>query len=162
MLHSGLMALQDLRYTVRQLTKSPGFTIVAVLTIALGIGANTAIFNVMNAVLLHFLPVSNPRQLVFFHLGNQPPNTSQTGYGDLSMSLPVFEAMRDRRDVFSDVIAFAPLAFDMAAVRVGFPARGSLWRNRERQLLFGFGRAAPFWFAASPPWMNRITRRLRY
>ena len=113
------MVLQDLRYTFRQLTKSPGFTIVAVLTIALGVGANTAIFSVMNAVLLRFLPVSNPRQLVFFHLGNQPLSTSQTGYGDLSMSLPVFEAVRDRRDVFSDVIAFAPLAFDKVAVRAG-------------------------------------------
>ena len=119
------MVLQDLRYTFRQLAKSPAFTIVSVLTIALGIGANTAIFSVMNAVLLRFLPVSNPRQLVFFHLGNQPLSTSQTGYGDLSMSLPAFEAMRDRRDVFSDVIAFAPLAFDMAA------ANFADWKHRN-------------------------------
>jgi hypothetical protein len=47
---------------------------------------------VMNAVLLHFLPVPNAQQLVYFHLKNQPLSTSQTGYGDMSMSLPVFEA----------------------------------------------------------------------
>jgi len=114
-----LRPLQDIRYTFRQLAKSPAFTIVSVLTIALGIGANAAIFSVMNAVLLRFLPVSNPQQLVFFHLRNQPLSTSQTGFGDLSMSLPVFEAMRDRHEVFSDVIAFAPLAFGKLAVRVG-------------------------------------------
>ncbi len=109
---------QDIRYTLRQLAKSPAFTFVSVLTIALGIGANAAIFSVMNAVLLRFLPVSNPRQLVFFHLRNQPLGTSQTGYSDNAMSLPVFEAMRARRDVFSDVVAFAPLAFDKVAVRI--------------------------------------------
>ena len=111
--------IQGLRYTFRQLAKSPVFTTVSILTIALGIGANTAIFSVMNAVLLHFLPVPNPQQLVYFHLKNQPLSTSQTGYGDMSMSLPVFEAMRSRQDVFTDVIGFAPLAFEKVAVRIG-------------------------------------------
>jgi len=73
----------------------------------------------MNAVLLHFLPVPNPQQLVYFHLKNQPLSTSQTGYGDMSMSLPVFEAMRIRQEVFADVIGFAPLAFEKVAVRIG-------------------------------------------
>jgi len=108
-----------LRYTIRQLLKSPVFTIVAVLTIALGIGANTAIFSVMNAVLLRYLPVPHPRELVYFHLKNQPLSTSQSGYDDTSMSLPVFEAMRSRQEVFTDVVAFAPLAFQKVSVRVG-------------------------------------------
>jgi predicted permease len=110
---------QNFRCTIRQLLKSPVFTIVSVLTIALGIGANTAIFSVMNAILLRFLPVPNPQELVYFHLKNQPLSTSQTGYDDTSMSLPVFEAMRSRREVFTDVMAFAPLAFQKVPVRVG-------------------------------------------
>jgi len=114
-----LSVAQGLRCTLRQLAKSSVFTSVSILTIALGIGANTAIFSVMNAVLLHFLPVPNPQQLVYFHLKNQPLSTSQTGYGDMSMSLPVFEAMRIRQEVFTDVIGFAPLAFEKVAVRIG-------------------------------------------
>lgn len=110
---------QDLRLTFRQLEKSPVFALVAILTVALGIGANTAIFSVMNAVLLHFLPVPEPKQLVYFHLRHQPMHTSSTGYHDMPMSLLIFEAMRTRRDAFQEVIGFVPLAFDKVAVRIG-------------------------------------------
>lgn len=110
----------DVRYTFRQLGTSPTFTAIAILTIALGIGVNTAIFSVMNAILLRYLPVPNSQQLVYFHLKNQPLSTSQSGYDDTSLSLPVFEAMRARHDVFTDVIGFAPLVlFGKVAVRFG-------------------------------------------
>jgi hypothetical protein len=112
--------IQDLRYAFRQWAKSPGFALVCILTIALSIGANTAIFSVMNAVLLRFLPVPNPQQLIYLYLQNQPMGTSQTGYnGDTSLSLPAYDQMRNHRTVFSELMAFAPLAWGKEAVRFG-------------------------------------------
>jgi hypothetical protein len=109
--------LNNLRYSIRQLAKTPGFSFAAILTITLGIGANTAVFSIMNAVLLRMLPVPNPQELVLFHLRNQPLSASQSGYSDQSLSLPVFEAMRQRHDIFTDVVAFAPLSFGKEPVR---------------------------------------------
>ena len=65
-----LSMLQDLHYALRQLRKSPGFTLTVVLMLALGIGANTAVFSVMNATLMQLLPVSRPEGLSYVHLTN--------------------------------------------------------------------------------------------
>lgn len=111
--------LQDFRYGMRVLAKDPVFSAVAVITLALGIGANTAIFSAMNAVLLRSLPVSQPERLVWLHYQNQPRDTSQTGYGDRSLSEPVFEELRKQRRVFSDLVAFVPLSFSKSIVRLG-------------------------------------------
>ena len=109
----------DLRFALRVLAKNPVFTAVAVLTLALGIGANTAIFSAMNAVLLRSLPVKNADRLVWLRFQNQPRDTSQTGYGDRSHSEPAFEQLRAQREVFTDVVAFVPLSFSKTIVRVG-------------------------------------------
>src|SRR5258708_33494944 len=111
--------LKDILYGLRMLAKNPGFTLIAMLTLALGIGANTAIFSVMNAVLLRFLPGTNAERLVCIHFRNQPPDTSQTGYGDRSLSEPAFESMRAQREVFSDLVAYVPLSFNKTVVRFG-------------------------------------------
>jgi predicted permease len=111
--------LQDLRYGTRALARNKAFTVVAVLTLALGIGANTAIFSAMNAVLLRSLPVKDPDRLVWLHFQNQPRETSQTGFGDHSLSEPTFEQLRAQREVFADLVAFVPLSFSKSIVRLG-------------------------------------------
>jgi predicted permease len=114
------VALQDLRYGARMLLKNPGFTLVAILTLALGIGGNTAVFSVMNTVLLRNLPLPNPDELMFLRLPNEQPEAAwNTGNGDTSFSEPVFEQLRKEGTVFSDLMAYVPLAFDKVAVRIG-------------------------------------------
>src|ERR1700722_7895330 len=109
----------DLRFALRVLAKNPVFTAVAVVTLALGIGANTAIFSAMNAVLLRSLPVKDANRLVWLRSRNQPRETSQTGFGDRSHSEPTFERLRAQKEVFADLVAFVPLTFNKSIVRIG-------------------------------------------
>jgi len=99
--------LQDIRYALRQLRKSPAFTVVSVLTLALGIGANTAIFTVVNALLLKMLPVSNPQELV--SVGNPTdPNGRSNGTPRTDIfSYPLYKELRDRNVVFTGLSAAA-------------------------------------------------------
>ncbi len=97
---------KDLRFGLRMLAKSPGFTAIAVITLALGIGANTAIFSLMNQVLLRRLPVKNPDELVILRApGPVTGHVSSDGDGTESFSYPMYKGLRDHNSVFSGVLA---------------------------------------------------------
>ncbi len=98
-----LSFVQDLRYALRMLLKSPAFTIVAVLTLALGIGANVAIFSVIYAVVLRPLPFTHPEQLVRIFDDLHGPNDP-----DVGMSVPELWDLQDRSGIFQSVSAVAP------------------------------------------------------
>ena len=97
--------LQDVRYALSALRSSPGFAATAILSLALGIGANTAIFSLINAVILKTLPVSHPEQLV--ELGMKTED-------GLSFTNPIWEQVRDRQDVFSGAFAYSPIRLNLA------------------------------------------------
>ena len=96
--------LQDVRYALRALRSSPGFAAIAILSLALGIGANTAIFSLINAVILKTLPVSHPEQLV---------ELVKTENG-VTLTNPIWEQVRDRQDVFSGAFAYSPIQLNLA------------------------------------------------
>ena len=92
--------LRDLGFSVRLLLKSPGFSAVAILTLAVGVGANTAVFSLLNALLLRPLPVPHAEQLVVLRMDE---NVSQPNY---AFCTPFFRALEDRHDIFASVFAF--------------------------------------------------------
>jgi len=90
--------IQDLRYAIRVLLRSPGFSLVAILSLALGIGANTAIFSLMNIIMLKMLPLKDPGRLFLIsHSGSD--NISE------SSNFPLYVNIRDHNAVFSDLCA---------------------------------------------------------
>ncbi len=103
--------LQDLKYGLRMLAKNPGFTAVAVLTLALGIGANTAIFSVVNAVLLRPLPYRDANRLVIVWEQNLP-----RGWRTNIVSAANFDDWRQQNTVFSDMSAVDPTSFNLTGV----------------------------------------------
>jgi predicted permease len=142
---------QDVRYGLRMLGKNPGFAAVAILTLALGIGANTAIFSLLNAVVLQSMPVRNPQQLVVLRWSahGRPQNAGSSSYGDChrtqwngsfssgcSFSYPMFLQTRARTDVFSSVMAFAgPAQLNLSGNGPASMGRGELVSGNYFQTL---------------------------
>ncbi len=95
--------LQDLRYAFRQLRKSPGFTFTVVVTLALGIGANAAVFTVFDQVLLRVLPVERPQELVRFEWSGAFSGSMSSFGGDSTnyFSYPMYKDLRDQNQVFT-------------------------------------------------------------
>src|ERR1051325_334931 len=98
--------IQDLRYAIRMMVKRPGFTIIAALTLALGIGANTAIFSAVNAVLLKPLPFPESEQLLDLAETFKP-----NGYG--SVSVPTLEDWKSQNTVFTGISAYSSISFNL-------------------------------------------------
>ena len=97
--------LADIRYAFRSLRKAPLFATVAVLSLALGIGANTAIFSLLDQVLLRLLPVKNPRELVLFTMRGQHYGNN---WGQSAISYPMYRDFQDHNEVFSEMFARYP------------------------------------------------------
>jgi predicted permease len=110
--------LRDLRFGLRSLRHSPGFAATAILTLALGVGANTAVFSVMNAVLLRSLPVADPGRVVYLRTSNQPRGSGTIDSNE-TFSYPVYDALRKQTGGLSPVIAYVPLSGSKVAVRYG-------------------------------------------
>jgi predicted permease len=99
--------MADIRYAFRALRASPAFALVTIVSLGLGIGANTAIFSLINAVVLKTLPVSHPEELVQVTLGDQAEGTVFTN--------PIWEQVRDRQDMFSGVFVYGRSEFNLSA-----------------------------------------------
>ncbi len=109
---------RDLRFGLRSLRQSPGFTATAIVTLALGVGANTAVFSLMNAVLLRLLPVSDPDRLVYLRTTN-PPHGTGTIDSNETFSYAVYDALRRQGSALSPLMAYVPLSGSKVAVRYG-------------------------------------------
>jgi len=109
---------RDVGLAFRQLRKSPGFTATVIITLTLGIGVNTAIFSVMNAMLLRRLPVRHPEQ-VFYISHENIPDIEYSGDQRYVSGINIYNRLRQDRSVISDLIAYIPLSGNKTAVHIG-------------------------------------------
>ena len=105
------IALRDLQYSLRMLARTPGFTAIAVLTLALGIGANTAIFTLLDQVLLRLLPVKDPQQLVLLTMRGRHYGSN---WGGNAISHPMYRDFQAHNEVFSEMFCRFPNAVSLS------------------------------------------------
>jgi putative ABC transport system permease protein len=133
----------DIRYSVRVLAKAPLFTSMVMFTLALGIGANTAIFSLMNSLLLKPLPVEKPEELM------EVSGSGRMGAsGEYVLTNPLWEQIRDQQDVFSGVFAWGSEQFDLATGGMAQNADG-LWVSGDFFRTLGLNPAAGRLFSAA-------------
>ena len=138
--------LNDIRYGLRQLSKHPGFTIIAVLTLALGIGANTAIFSVVNAVLLKPLPFPAPEELVAVGMTDTRQKATQTDLG--SLSYPDFFDFREQNRTLASIAVYrGPLLRPHRARKARPACRGDQSRARSSSTCSASSRCSAAAFA---------------
>jgi predicted permease len=125
--------LRDVRFAFRQLVKSPGFTLIGVVSLALGIGANTAIFTLLNAIMLRPLPVENPKQLLLFGDGRAEGSTSSVPSGSSRLfSSTFFHDYRQKQTSFTGIAAV-----DSSELRTKASAAGGAWQTTHVDLVSG-------------------------
>ncbi|MGC2721138.1 MAG: ABC transporter permease [Candidatus Acidiferrales bacterium] len=128
--------LQDVRHALRNLAQNPAFTLIAVLTLALGIGANTAMFSLTDQVLLRQLPVQKPEQLVVLRSpGPLDGHVHSDGDSGASFSYPEYKTLRDTNEVFSGLLARYPIQINMAGQGESQMANGELVSGNYFQVL---------------------------
>ena len=104
-------AFRDFKFALRTLGRTPGFTAIAILTLALGIGANTAIFTLLDQVLLRLLPVKNPQELVLLTMRGHHYGSN---WGGNAISYPMFRDFRAHNEVFSDMFCRFPFSASLS------------------------------------------------
>jgi predicted permease len=123
---------QDVRYGLRQLRRNRGFTAAVVLTMALCIGANTAVFTLVNAVMFKLLPVRDPQRLVLlcWRGGGESFGVATSGYnmaeGNASFGFPFIEQLRAQKQVFSHVFGFVPLGWSKESLNVSVDGHATM------------------------------------
>ena len=105
---------KDVRYSLRQLANSPAFTLIAILTLALGIGANTAIFQLIDSIRLRSIPVKNPEELATVRIADRHWGSGQFSSQYSQLTFPMWEQIRDRQQGFADIAVWSNQLFNLA------------------------------------------------